>query len=103
MGRGVIGGCERAVRARRGLIGPADGNDADVRVHIWKINVRIVAAVPESVPEINVPLTPPRRAVMSVALFAVMMTMIIPARLAPLPMIDDKCRRGNRGYAPTKA
>ena len=51
----------------------------------WKIKVRIVAAVPESVPGINVPLTPPRLAVILVALFANMRTMIIAARLAPLP------------------
>ena len=69
----------------------------------WKIKVRIVAVVPESVPGISVPLTPPSLAVMLAALLALMVTMIIAARLAPLPMIDDKCRRGNRGYAPTKA
>ena len=54
-----------------------------------KINVRTVAVVPVSVPGISVPLTPPRLAVMSVATFSVMMTMIIAARLAPLPMTND--------------
>ncbi len=63
--------------------------------------MRIVAAVPESVPGINVPLTPLRLAVMLVALLALKVTMIIAARLA-LPMIDDKCRCGNRGYAELK-
>jgi hypothetical protein len=54
----------------------------------WKIKVRIGAVVPESVPGINVPLTPPKLAVMLVALFAFMVTMIIAARLAPLPMMN---------------
>ncbi len=54
----------------------------------WKIKVRIVAVVPESVPGITVPLTPPKLAVIPVALFALMTTMIIAARLAPLPMMN---------------
>src|SRR5436190_5121251 len=54
-----------------------------------KINVRTVAVVPESVPGISVPLTPPRLAVTPVAALSVMMTMIIAARLAPLPMTND--------------
>src|SRR5262245_44251545 len=52
----------------------------------WKISVRMVAVAPESVPGINVPLTPPRLAVIPVALLALMLTMIIAARLGPLPM-----------------
>src|SRR5258706_6236568 len=51
-----------------------------------KINERTVAVVPESVPGINAPLTPPRLAVMPVAMFSFIVTMIIAARLAPLPM-----------------
>ena len=54
-----------------------------------KINVRTVAGVPVSVPGISVPLTPPSVAVMPVATFSVMMTMIIAARLAPLSMTND--------------
>src|SRR5438876_433242 len=54
-----------------------------------KINVRTVAVVPVSVPGISVPLTPPRLAVIPVAPFSVMMTMIIAARLTPLPMTND--------------
>src|SRR5438093_10623406 len=54
-----------------------------------KINVRTVAVVPESVPGISVPLTPPRLAVMPVATLLVMVTIIIAARLAPLPMTND--------------
>src|SRR4030088_1376525 len=54
----------------------------------WKIRVRIVAVVPESVPGINVPLTPPRLAVILVALFALMATMIIAARLRPFPTVN---------------
>src|SRR5882672_8497364 len=54
-----------------------------------KSNVRTVAVVPESVPGINVPLTPPRLAVTPVAALLVMMTIIIAARLAPLPMTND--------------
>src|SRR5438132_13914787 len=42
----------------------------------WKIIVRIVAVVPESVPAISVPPTPPRLAVMLVAPFPLMATMI---------------------------
>src|SRR5262249_23720226 len=55
----------------------------------WKIKVRIVAVVPESVPGTRVPLTPPRLAVMLVAPFPLMTTMIIAARLAPLPIRND--------------
>jgi hypothetical protein len=53
----------------------------------WKIMVRMVALVPESVPAVNVPATPPRLAATLVAPFALMATMIIAARLAPLPMM----------------
>ena len=50
------------------------------------IKVRIApAAAPESVPAITVPLTLPRLAVMLVALFPPMTTMITAARLLPLP------------------
>jgi hypothetical protein len=55
----------------------------------WKIKVRIDAAAPESVPGTRVPLTPPRDAVMPVALFELMVTMIIAARLALLPMMNE--------------
>src|SRR5438552_3775557 len=55
----------------------------------WNIKVRMVAVVPESVPGINVPLTPPKLAVIPVALFALMVIMIIAARLGPLPMINE--------------
>jgi len=55
----------------------------------WKIKVRIVALVPESVPAITVPLTPLKLAVIPVALFALVATMIIAARLVPLPMMDE--------------
>ena len=55
----------------------------------WKIKVLLVAVVPVSVPGIRAPLTPPRLAVMLVAPFALMVTMIIAARLAPLPMINE--------------
>src|SRR5437867_3848547 len=54
-----------------------------------KIIVRTVAVVPESVPGISVPLMPPRLAVTPVAPLVVMMTMIIAARFAPLPMTND--------------
>jgi hypothetical protein len=55
----------------------------------WKIKVRIVAVVvPESVPGIRVPLTPPRLAVILVAPFPLMATMIIAERLASLPMVN---------------
>lgn len=54
----------------------------------WKIRVRIVAVVPESVPGINAPLTPPRLALILVALFALMATMIIAARLTPFPTVN---------------
>src|SRR5437867_12036226 len=54
-----------------------------------KISVRTVAVVPESVPGISVPLTPPRLAVTPVAVLSVMMTMIIAARLGPFPMTND--------------
>src|SRR6266853_577452 len=62
--------------------------DPDGGLITWKIRVRIVALVPESVPAITEPLTPPRLAVMLSAPFALMATMIIAARLAPLPMIN---------------
>src|SRR6059036_2101332 len=55
----------------------------------WKIKVRMVAVVPESVPGINVPLTPPKLAVIPVAPVALMVTMIIAARLGPLPMLNE--------------
>src|SRR5260370_41076021 len=55
----------------------------------WKISVRIVAAVPESVPGIRVPLTPPKLAVMLAAPFALMATMIIAARFVLLPMMNE--------------
>src|ERR1700722_8327333 len=55
----------------------------------WNIMVRIAAVGPESGPGISVPLTPPRLAVMLVALFALIVTMIIAARLAPLPITKD--------------
>src|SRR5258705_9168397 len=54
----------------------------------WKIKVRMVAVVPESVPGINVPLTPPKLAVIPVAVLASMVTMIIAARFVPLPMTN---------------
>src|SRR5438552_1329843 len=54
----------------------------------WKIKVRTVAVVPESVPGINVPLTPPKLAVIPVAPVALMETMIIAARFVPLPMMN---------------
>src|ERR1700730_18347914 len=54
-----------------------------------KINVRTAAVVAVSVPGINVPPTAPRLAVTPVATLSVMMTMIIAARLAPLPTMND--------------
>src|SRR5690242_7774628 len=51
----------------------------------WKISVRMDAVVPESLPATSVPATPPRLAVIFVALLAFIATMIIAARLAPLP------------------
>src|SRR5882672_10214983 len=54
-----------------------------------KIIERTVAVVPESVPGISVPLTPPRLAVTPVAMLSVIVTMIIAARLAPLPTTND--------------
>jgi hypothetical protein len=54
----------------------------------WKIKVRIVAVVLESVPGTKVPLTLPRLAVMLVALFALMVTMIIAVRLVRLPIMN---------------
>src|SRR2546423_3380465 len=54
-----------------------------------KINVRSVAVVPESVPGISVPLTPPRLAVTPVAVLSVMVIIIIAARPAPLPTTND--------------
>ena len=55
----------------------------------WKIKVRIVPVVPESVPAINVPATPPRLAVILVAVFLTMATMIIAARLGLLPTRNE--------------
>src|SRR6266513_4075890 len=43
------------------------------------------AEVPESVPGTKVPLTPPKLAVIPVALFALMATIIMAARFAPFP------------------
>src|ERR1700704_3426953 len=54
-----------------------------------KIIERTVAVVPESVPGISVPLTPPRLAVTPAATLSVIVTMIIAARLAPLPTTND--------------
>ena len=53
------------------------------------IDVRALAVVPESVPGISVPLTPPRLAVMPVAALSVMVTMIIAARFGPVPITND--------------
>src|SRR5215813_12648617 len=53
----------------------------------WKIIVRIFAACFESVPGMSVPATPPRVAVIFVAVFALIATMIIAARLGPLPIV----------------
>src|SRR5260370_29961761 len=50
-----------------------------------KTKVRKIELVPESVPGINVAVIPPRLALILVAVVAVMATIIIPARLAPLP------------------
>src|SRR5947208_9071901 len=54
-----------------------------------KINVRTVALIPESVPGISVPLTPPRLAVTPVATLSVIVTMIIAARFGPFPITND--------------
>ena len=54
----------------------------------WKIMVRADAVVPESVPGIKVPLAPPSLAVMLVAVLALMATMIMAARFAPVPMVN---------------
>src|SRR5215472_713850 len=54
----------------------------------WKIMLRNVAVVPLSVPGTNVPLTPPKLAVIPVAVFPLMVTMIIAARLLPLPIVN---------------
>ena len=62
--------------------------DPDGGLMTWKIMVRVEAAVPESVPGINVPLTPPRLAVMLVAVLALMATIIIAARLGLLPIVN---------------
>src|SRR5947207_489239 len=62
--------------------------DPDGGLITWKIIVRIVAVFAESVPGINVPLTPPRLAVMLVAPFPLIVTMIIAARFVPLPMTN---------------
>src|SRR2546428_13992847 len=60
-----------------------------------KINVRTAADVPESVPGISVPLTPPRLAVTPEAAVLVKMTVIIAAPLAPLPITNDGVVRGH--------
>jgi hypothetical protein len=62
--------------------------DPDGGLITWKIMVRVDVVVPESVPGTSVALTPPRLAVILVALFALMVTMIIAARLAPLPITN---------------
>jgi hypothetical protein len=54
----------------------------------WKIIVRIEAVVPVSVPGIRVPGMPPKLAEILVAVFALITTMIIAARLTPLPMTN---------------
>src|SRR5712672_3598425 len=53
----------------------------------WKIIVRPKAVVPESVPGIKVAATPPKLAVMLVAVLALMATIIMAARLAPVPIV----------------
>ena len=53
----------------------------------WKIIVRMVLAVPESVPGTNVAATPPRLAAMLVAVLALIATMMMAARFAPVPMV----------------
>jgi hypothetical protein len=55
----------------------------------WKIKVRIEAVVPVSVPGISVAATPPRLAVMLVAVLEPIVTMIIAARFAPLPITKE--------------
>src|SRR5260370_39778794 len=54
-----------------------------------KINVRMIEFVPESVPGINAPVTPPRLALILVAVVADMASMIIAARFMPLPTRND--------------
>ena len=53
--------------------------EPEVGLITWKIMVRIVAFVTESVPGINVPATPPRLAVMLVALFELMLIIVFVA------------------------
>jgi len=60
--------------------------DPDGGLMTWKIIVRAEVVVPESVPGITVAGTPPRLAVMLVAVLAVMATMIMAARLGKDPM-----------------
>ena len=55
----------------------------------WKIMVRAVAVVPESLPGTKAAATPPRLAVMFVAVLALIATMIIAARFCPLPTVKD--------------
>lgn len=59
--------------------------DPDGGLITWKIMVRAVDVVPESVPGIKVPATPPRLAVMPVAVLALMANMIMAARLGKVP------------------
>ena len=54
----------------------------------WKIMVRPVAVVPESVPGIKVAGAPPRLAVTLVAVLALIATMIMAARFGPVPMVN---------------
>jgi uncharacterized membrane protein len=60
--------------------------DPDGGLITWKIRVRIEAVTPESLPATNVALTPPRLAVMFVAVLALIATMIIAARFGLLPI-----------------
>jgi hypothetical protein len=53
-----------------------------------KIKVRMLAVVPESVPGIKEPTAPPRLAVTLVAPFPSIATIIMAARLLPLPMMN---------------
>jgi hypothetical protein len=59
--------------------------DPDGGLTTWKMRVRAVAVVPESVPGIKAPATPPRLAVMLVAVLALMANMIMAARLGKVP------------------
>src|SRR5580765_3980981 len=54
-----------------------------------KISDRLEAVVPVSVPGTRMPLTPPRLAVILVAVLATMVTRIIAARLAALVTLTD--------------